>query len=63
MKKINSIMGLTVLSFGSAALAAPVNTALTHSVPAVSQPGLILLAFIVGVAGAYLIKKTKQSKA
>ena len=34
-----------------------------HSVPAISQPGLIALAFIVGIVGARLIRKLKAVKA
>ena len=42
----------------------PPNTALVvpQSIPAVSQAGLIALAFIVGLIGAHLIRKSKANK-
>ena len=61
-KKI--LFGTFLLSIGSIASAGTVNSIITvpQSVPAISQAGLIGLAFVVGIIGARLISKFKTAK-
>ena len=58
--KIKSIFALALLA-ASGAASAGINSVvvLTPSIPAVTQPGLIALAFVVGLIGAHLIRKRR----
>ena len=60
--RIIAAISLSLLS--SLAMAGPSpNTAFAvpQSIPAVSQAGLIALAFVVGLIGAHLIRKSKAN--
>jgi hypothetical protein len=56
---------ISLVLSGSLAFAGPVPNSVVvvpQSIPAVSQAGLIALAFIVGLVGANLIRKSKATK-
>jgi len=57
-------LAFALSAVSTAALASQTNTAVfvPHSIPAVSQPGLIALAFVVGLIGAHLIRKRQNAK-
>lgn len=56
-------LGAFLASFGSIAIAGTPNgiIAVPQAIPAISQAGLIGLAFIIGIVGARLISRMKAS--
>ena len=60
--KIRMIAVISLSLLSSVALAGEPNGIgfVTQSIPAVSQAGLIALAFIVGILGAHLIRKSRN---
>lgn len=59
--KTRIVLALALISLSTTVLAGRPNGAVfvTESIPAVSQPGLIALAFVIGLAGAHLIRKVR----
>jgi len=62
MKKLSFALALAAVSNGAFALQTNSTVFMPHSIPAVSQPGLIALAFIVGLIGARLIRKHRDAR-